>query len=156
MKISKQNKETFGAILKTLRMATGLNRIDFCKEIGNLFSYAALQSWESGWCFPRKNSLAALCKYFKVDKDYFFNPANIDKDIIENTAKNTIGGRIRRLRKDRNITIAGLAELTGKTRPSVSLWEADLILPSIPVLIKLSEIFNVSIDFIVTGKEYQL
>ncbi|MDE6839939.1 MAG: helix-turn-helix domain-containing protein [Oscillospiraceae bacterium] len=56
--------------------------------------------------------------------------------------------RIRLLRQSRNMSQVELAKRLNVTKQSVSNWENDNIQPSIEMLIKLSEVFSVSTDYL--------
>jgi len=58
----------------------------------------------------------------------------------------TIGENILKLRKSNGMSQETLAEKMFVTRQTVSLWETDQTLPTIENLIRLKEIFGVSID----------
>ena len=62
--------------------------------------------------------------------------------------------RIKELRKERDMTQEELGELLGVKRATVSKYENDQMAPSIDVLKKLSEIFSVSINYILGYKLY--
>lgn len=63
----------------------------------------------------------------------------------------TIGERIYRLRMEKNMSQGNLAEKLEVSRQSVSKWENNSALPDLDKIIKLSEIFGVTIDEIVKG-----
>lgn len=56
--------------------------------------------------------------------------------------------RIRELRTARNITQVELARSLSVSKQSISNWENDNILPSIEMLIKISDFFSVSTDYL--------
>lgn len=56
--------------------------------------------------------------------------------------------RIRILREENNITQEELARKLGKSKGIISLYEKEDRKPSLEILIKLSEIFGCSIDYI--------
>lgn len=60
----------------------------------------------------------------------------------------TTGDKIARERKKLNLTQEQLAEKLQVTRQSVSRWESDLAYPETENLIKLSEIFSCSVDYL--------
>ena len=62
--------------------------------------------------------------------------------------------RIKELRKERDMTQEELGELLGVKRATVSKYENEQMAPSIDVLKKLSEIFSVSINYILGYKLY--
>lgn len=57
-----------------------------------------------------------------------------------------MGEKIYNLRKKFGFSQEDLADKLGVSRQSISLWETDQAMPSLDNLIKLSEIFNVSLD----------
>ncbi|MGM9858979.1 MAG: helix-turn-helix domain-containing protein [Bacilli bacterium] len=59
-----------------------------------------------------------------------------------------ISDKIKKLRKDFNISQVELANALGVTKQCVSNWENDNILPSIFMLIKIAKYFNVSTDYL--------
>ena len=67
-------------------------------------------------------------------------------------AKETFGQRLSRLRKEKELTQNDIADKIGVTSQAVSKWENDQATPDIDVLVKLSEIFDISLDELL-GKE---
>ena len=59
-----------------------------------------------------------------------------------------IGATIRELRKEQKMTQEQLAALLFLSQDTILLWELGKSLPDIPSLIKLSQIFNVSTDYL--------
>lgn len=64
----------------------------------------------------------------------------------------TLNDRIKQLRKEKGLTQSQLADLLGVTDKAVSKWEVGEANPDISLLVKLAEIFGVTIDFLLTGK----
>ncbi|HHW01912.1 MAG TPA: helix-turn-helix transcriptional regulator [Thermoanaerobacterales bacterium] len=64
-----------------------------------------------------------------------------------------IGERILKLRKEKKLTQQELADATGVTRGNISSYESGRFCPSISSVIALAEFFNVSTDWLLTGKE---
>ncbi len=60
--------------------------------------------------------------------------------------------KIKELRKEKNITQSQLAEILSTTTANISGWETDKWQPDIVNLIKMSEIFECTIDYLV-GRE---
>lgn len=56
--------------------------------------------------------------------------------------------KIRNLRKNFNISQVELAAKLGVTKQCVSNWENDNILPSVDMLVKIANFFNVSTDYL--------
>lgn len=62
------------------------------------------------------------------------------------------GKRLRRLRKDKDITQAQLAEYLGVVSSAVGKYETiDDAYPTVESLMKIAEYFNVSVDFLLFG-----
>ena len=65
----------------------------------------------------------------------------------------TIGQRIRTARKHAKLTQRQLALTLDKREDYISKLERDEFFPSLPVLIKIAEVTNISLDYIVLGKD---
>jgi len=62
--------------------------------------------------------------------------------------KRTVGDRIRNLRQERNWTQAELGERLNVHQKQVSAYERGVHVPSTDVLIKVAEVFNVTLDYL--------
>lgn len=60
----------------------------------------------------------------------------------------TTGDKIAQMRKESNLTQEQLADLLGVSRQSVSKYESNLAYPETEKIIKLSEIFHCSMDYL--------
>ena len=67
--------------------------------------------------------------------------------------KKTMGEKINDLRKLRKMTQDELAEKMGVSSQAVSKWEKDISIPDLPVLVELSEFFNISLDELVKERD---
>lgn len=67
----------------------------------------------------------------------------------------SLGTNISRLRAEHHLSQGDLAEALEVSRQSVSKWETDSSVPDLDKLVKLSQIFGVSLDELVTGAEFQ-
>ncbi len=65
----------------------------------------------------------------------------------------TLGEKLATYRKQNNYTQEQLAELLGVSRQSVSKWESDLAYPETEKLIKLSELYECSLDYLIKDKQ---
>ena len=65
--------------------------------------------------------------------------------------KAQIGGRIRELRKKRNLSMDDLAKLIHSTSATVSNLENGLNMPGGDTLLRVSETLDISIDWLLTG-----
>lgn len=60
----------------------------------------------------------------------------------------TTGEKLARLRKENNYTQEQLAELLGVSRQSISKYESGLVYPETEKLIRLSNLFNCTLDYL--------
>ena len=65
----------------------------------------------------------------------------------------TLGENIVRLRTQKNWSQGDLADALEISRQSVSKWETDASIPELDKLLKLSELFGVTLDELVRGEE---
>ena len=65
----------------------------------------------------------------------------------------SLGERIYKLRTEKEMSQGDLADALEVSRQSISKWETNGSVPELDKLVKLSEIFGVSLDELVTGKE---
>ena len=63
------------------------------------------------------------------------------------------GERLAALRKERGMSQEELAEKLQLTRQTISKWETGASTPDLELLIQLAEVFDVSVDFLLGGKE---
>ncbi|MDE6293790.1 MAG: helix-turn-helix domain-containing protein, partial [Clostridiales bacterium] len=60
----------------------------------------------------------------------------------------SLGDKLAKLRKDNNYTQEQIADILGVSRQSVSKWESDIAYPETDKLIKLGELYNCSMDYL--------
>ena len=65
----------------------------------------------------------------------------------------TLGQRITRLRTEAGMSQGDLADALDISRQSVSKWETDTSTPELEKLIRLAELFDISMDALILGKE---
>ena len=64
----------------------------------------------------------------------------------------SLGTTISRLRAEKKLSQGDLADALGVSRQSVSKWETDASVPELDKLVKLSQLFGVTLDELVTGE----
>ncbi len=64
----------------------------------------------------------------------------------------SLGENIARLRAQKNWSQEELAQALDVSRQSVSKWETDASVPDLDKLVKLGEVFGVSLDELVQGR----
>lgn len=65
----------------------------------------------------------------------------------------SLGERICKLRTEKNLSQGDLADALEVSRQSISKWETNGSVPELDKLVKLSEIFDISLDELITGKK---
>lgn len=68
-------------------------------------------------------------------------------------AEYDFGRRIAKLRKKARLSQKQLGKRIGKSTSTIGYYERDLALPSLDTLIMLSEIFHVSLDYLIFGEK---
>ncbi len=67
----------------------------------------------------------------------------------------TLGDKLSKLRKEKNYTQEQFADILGVSRQSVSKWESDIAYPETEKLIRISELFDCSLDYLLKEKNEQ-
>ena len=70
-------------------------------------------------------------------------------------SENLLAGRIAQLRKEAGMTQEQLGNALGLTYQSVSKWETDASIPELDKLLRLAELFGVTLDELVKGESAQ-
>ncbi|MBR0581271.1 MULTISPECIES: helix-turn-helix domain-containing protein [Bacillus] len=65
-----------------------------------------------------------------------------------------LGDRLRSLREKHNLTQEQIAKKIGISRGTYAHYEINKRRPDYETLIKITDIFNVSLDYLLTGKEF--
>lgn len=61
---------------------------------------------------------------------------------------NTFGSRLRALREDNDLSSIQLSEILNITARTLNYYENDMREPSFPLLVKMADYFNVSLDYL--------
>ena len=64
--------------------------------------------------------------------------------------------RLKKLRTDKHLTQAQVAKRVGVTASMVSSYETDIRLPSYDVMMRLADLFGVSVDYLLGREEKRL
>lgn len=113
---------------------------------------------------------------FQLEKIYFFNAklltsaiklhililmsaiklylsGNNTRRFAEKLGNTFFQKRVKDLRNDKGVTMEQLAEIIGVTKSRVNMWENNGTIPREEALLKLSEYFNVSTDYLLGNDE---
>lgn len=69
--------------------------------------------------------------------------------------KSNFGKKIKKLRIDSGLSMQELAEKIGVTKSSINMWENSNSIPKDSILIKLSKVFDVSIDYLLGNEKME-
>ena len=61
--------------------------------------------------------------------------------------------RLKQLRRDRHLTQAQVAKRIGVTAAMVSSYETDIRLPSYEVMVRLADLFGVTVDYLLCRQD---
>ena len=64
----------------------------------------------------------------------------------------TFGDKLSKLRKENNYTQEQLADVLGVSRQAISKWESNITYPETDKLIRMSELFDCSLDYLLKDK----
>ena len=78
-----------------------------------------------------------------------YNLARQGKNMVNRTSKNNLGKKIKTLRLRLEITQEQLSKKIGADIRQISMYENNKIIPSTQVLVRLSEVFGVTLDYLV-------
>jgi transcriptional regulator with XRE-family HTH domain len=76
----------------------------------------------------------------------------VEKMKMEEILK-AIGQRIKRMRKEKNLTQQEVADYLNVKRPNLSRIETGEVTPTLKHILRLCELFQVSIQFLILGKQ---
>ena len=65
----------------------------------------------------------------------------------------TLGEKLSKLRKENNYTQEQLADVLGVSRQAISKWESNITYPETDKLIRISELFHCSLDYLLKETE---
>ena len=138
-------------------------------------SKGTYSAWENGQDIIPLKRLIDICDYLNISVDFALNISNTKsyKNYNSSFDKNTLQERLKSIRKEKNLTLKELAlklntspsvlsryengksmtqkelaEILNITDKAISKWERGLSFPDIVMLKPLSEIFNISIDYL--------
>ena len=109
--------------------------------------YHAVSNWLDAKNLPRFPSLLALSDFFKVSIDFLLGLTEDDR-ISRSSKKVSFSTRLNALMTENHITKYALAKKINVGQPTVSRWFLNETIPETTTLIKLSEYFGVSVEYL--------
>lgn len=140
-------KENYNKLnnLKKFRTALGLSQTSIAKEAGiylRLYQY-----YESGEREPCVTNAIKLAKVLNTTVEALFSLNNEAKEIP------CFSSRLKELRTNNNLTQIEIANYLNISERTIIRYENNTRNPEIDVVIKLANLFNVSVDYLVGHSE---
>lgn len=130
--------------LRELRNEHGLTQKEFAEKFG--LSDARYNQYETGKRTPDIETLTLFANYYGVSLDYI--TGNTHERTLTNKDFIRVGKKIKKLRNEFRYTQTQLGEKLGVGKTTISNYENGNSFPDNEILIKLSQIFNVSTDYL--------
>lgn len=106
--------------------------------------------WENGIKIIPLKHLNNLCNYYNFSMDYVIGLSNIKYYNITNREidKILIGERLRKIRKDKNITQEELASILNTTHSTISAYESGKTTILTAFAYEICKRYNISMDYL--------
>jgi transcriptional regulator with XRE-family HTH domain len=137
--------------IRELVNETELKNVDIAKA-GN-FDYRALSNALVYGITPTTSTLIKMADYFKVSMDYLLGRTETN-DYIESSTE-TFQVRFEKLCKEKGVTHYKVSKACYFDKSNISRWLIKGYLPTIEILIVITEYFNVSIDYILGRSDFR-
>ena len=136
--------------LKKVRIYADISQKEVAKNLG--VAYTSYNTWERENDFIPLKQLDRFCNMFQVSLDYIFGFSDIwEYPNSRSIDPKLLAKRIKRVRRENNITQDELAKILNITRSSISKYENGINLALTSYIIGFCKYFHISADFI-TGK----
>lgn len=122
------------------------NMFEFSKRIG--IDDFVISRWVKEKYLPSLKNLIQIADFFNTSIDYTLGLSE-DNYFIKNEADDTFIDRLKLLISKKNITPYKVAKDCGFGRAAVSKWLLNQSVPKIDNLVKLSNYFNCSLDYLI-------
>ena len=153
LKVVELTGETFGTRLRKIREVKGFERRNLSKELK--VSYGTLGNWEKGVSTPSTKELIKIAKALNVSACQLLGaePVRVDYSVKEEgMAIDTFASRIKLARRQKGIKQGQLADSLKVSSQSISAWEEGRTSPNIEALMKISDLLEAPLEFLLEGK----
>lgn len=134
--------------IKQIREHFGLSQAHFAQRIHKSPGFISLV--ESGRSDVSEETIATICSVLPLNREWLLTgEGEMTSQAAVDMEK--IGIRIKQLRKDLKLTQKQFAVATGYTNIQVHLVESGKVKPSDKFLRKVSEAFDISLEWLMTG-----
>ena len=134
--------------IKQVREHFGLSQAHFAQKINKSPGFISLV--ETGRSNVSNNTIKSICAAFSINESWLRNGEGQMTSQAAVDMEN-VGNRIREIRRGEGLTQEEFAAATGYTNVQIHLVESGKVKPSDKFLHKVSEAFEVSQEWLVTG-----
>lgn len=130
--------------LKKFRAEYEMSQSEMAKYLG--ITRQAYNNYETGKRKPNYKVLVKIAGYFSISVESLVGNQPADLEPTETTS--VFGHILQQLRENQDMTQTDLAKKLGLSKANVSKYESGIVEPNINTLLLLSNLFCVSIDFL--------
>lgn len=134
--------------IKKIREHFGLSQAQFAQRINK--SPGLISLIETGRTNISEETIKQICSVFFVNESWLISGEG-DMTSLNPFDKDNIGLRIRQIRKDNKLSQETLARKVGYCHQQICCIEKGRTKPSNELLLKISSLFNVNIEWLMTG-----
>ena len=139
--------------IKLIRQHFGLSQAQFAQKINR--SPGFISNVETGRSEISESTVHSVCTAFGINKSWIIEGSGemfADGREVAEADKDTIGPRIRMLRKREKLTQEQFGKATGYSKVHIHYVEAGKVTPSNEMLKRVSDAFHVSYEWLLTGE----
>lgn len=139
--------------IKQIRLYFSLSQTQFAQILNK--SAGFISTIETGRCGLSENTLNDICSIFGIDKGWLLKgegtmfPPGSEKSVAN---KEEAGDRVRKVRKDNNLTQEQFAKKIGYSMVMIHLVETGKATPTNDFLSQISSVFGISYNWLLTGE----
>lgn len=136
-----------------IREDFNLKQKDIAKVLN--ISQQTYSLWENGIKIIPLKRLNVLCNYYNVSMDYMLGLSNIKRYDISNSTidEKIIGERLKKFRKEKNITQEKLANILNTTHSTISAYESGKTTILTAFAYEICRRYDISMDYLCGRKD---
>ena len=125
--------------IKSIRLSLGLSMEEFGKKFDSPASKGVVSNWENNYNLPNHARLKRIAELGNTTVE----------ELLSERVPNQFHKKLKQLRIEKGLTQKRLGELVNKKESTVRMWELDKNEPTLSTLIRLADIFDVTLDELV-------
>jgi transcriptional regulator with XRE-family HTH domain len=138
--------------IKQARNALGITQLQLAQMLN--LTRTAVVNWETNYSKPTNEILEMLASILKVEKAWLHDPSDDEFEVMEHsiddneiTFSQKVGLRLKFLRKKNGLTQQKLAKILNSNNTTISKYESGDSEPNFETLLKLADLYKVSIEY---------